>query len=209
MIKLYQSTTAKNGTTEVAPKPSQISFVKIGEGTGGEEPLLDEIVETAASDFSIENRLNKLRMQRFRADFSARLLQLLHEQDFEYGVDTPADELVRKCLDENEAIAKQWLNQLFVKNYGNQTVLIGILRVLSHFEYREVAPQGPTIALAALASSSAEVRECGIRAFENWSTLESLEVLKNVKCAEKWLDDYLQQVIADLKEELGENVFVG
>ena len=148
-------------------------------------------------------------MDRFRAEFSANILKLLREQDFEYGVDTPADELVRKTFAENQSIAKEWLNQLFVENYDDQTVIMGILRVLSHFKYQEIAPQGPTMALAALSNVSAEVRECGIRAFENWSTLESLEVLKNVKCQEEWLNDYLQQVIADLKEELETHVIVG
>ena len=204
MNELYQITTvAQSGTIEVAPKSSEISIIQTGEGTEVEQPLFGGMLDTSASDSSIENLLNVRRMRRFRADFSTRLLKLLHEQDFEYGVDTPADELVRKSLYENESIAKEWLNRLFVENYGDQTVLIGILRVLSHFEYQEIAPQGPTMALAALSNANAEVRECGIRAFENWGTLDSLKVLKNVRCAEKWLDDYLQQVIADLEEELG------
>lgn len=170
---------------------------------------LTEIIDIVASDISLENSLNRQRMDRFRAEFSANLLKLLREQDFEYGVDTPADELVRKTFTENQSIAKEWLNQLFVENYYDQTVIMGILRVISHIEYQEIAPQGPTMALAALSNKNAEVRECGIRAFENWSTLESLEVLKNVKCHEKWLNDYLQQVIADLNEELETHAIVG
>ena len=202
MGELFRITTAKSGTTDVSSKPSEISVIQNRDGTDVELPLLEEIVEIAASDSSIENRLNAQRMKRFRADFSSRLLQLLHEQNFEYGIDTPADKLVRKCFHENEAISKEWINHLFVENFNDQTVLMGILRVLSHFDYQEVAPQGSTIALAALANASAEVRECGIRAFENWGSLQSLKVLENVNCEEKWLDDYLKQVIADLQEEL-------
>lgn len=201
MAKLYKITSA-NSFTEEEPKRSGISIVQRGEGTGVGEALLGEIVKTAASDYSIENRLNAQRMQRFRADFSTRFLQLLREQDFEYGVDTPADELIRKCLNENESITKQWLNELFIQYFADKAVIIGILRVLSHFRYHEVAPQGPTMAIAALSNANAEVRECGIRAFENWRTLDSLKVLKGVHCAERWLNDYLQQVIADLEEEL-------
>lgn len=206
MTELYRITSAQSGSSEAKPKPREMSVVQCVVGTEDGKPPIGEIIITASSGFTNENRLNAQRMQRFKADFSARLLQLLREQDFEYGVDTPADELVRTCFHENESVAKQWLNQLFVENYSDQAVLIGILRVLSHLEYEEVAPQGPTIALAALANAIAEVRECGIRAFENWGTLQSLRVLKNVKCAEEWLDDYLQQVIADLTEELRGNV---
>lgn len=202
MGELFRINTAKSGTTDVSSKPSEISVIQKEDGTDVELPLLEEIVEIATSDSSIENSLNAQRMKRFKSDFSSRLLQLLHEQDFEYGIDTPADELVRKCFYENEAISKEWINHLFVENFNDQTVLIGILRVLSHFDYQEIVPQGPTVALAALANASAEVRECGIRAFENWGNLQSLQILENVNCEEKWLDDYLKQVIADLQEEL-------
>jgi len=202
MSELFRITTAKSGTTNVSLKPREISVIQKEDCTNVEPPLLEEIVEIASSDSSIENRLNAQRLKRFRTDFSSKFLQLLREQDFEYGVDTPADELVRKCFHENEAISKEWINNLFVENFNDQIVLMGILRVLSHFNYQEVAPQGPTVALAALANTSAEVRECGIRAFENWGSLHSLKVLENVNCEEKWLDDYLKQVIADLQEEL-------
>ena len=209
MVELYKITTAQSGIVNDAPTTRKVAVVQRGEGTEEGLRIAGEILDIAASDISLENSLNRQRMDRFRAEFSAKLLKLLREQDFEYGVDTPADELVRKSFSENISIAKEWLNQLFVENYDDQTVLMGILRVLSHFEYQEVAPQGPTMALAALSNVSAEVRECGIRAFENWSTLESLEVLKNVKCEEEWLNDYLQQVIAELKEELEKHVIVG
>jgi hypothetical protein len=209
MVELYKITTAQSGIANDAPTTRKVAVVQRGEGTEEGVRIAGEILDIAASDISLENSLNRQRMDRFRAEFSAKLLKLLREQDFEYGVDTPADELVRKSFSENISIAKEWLNQLFVENYDDQTVLMGILRVLSHFEYQEVAPQGPTMALAALSNVSAEVRECGIRAFENWSTLESLEVLKNVKCEEEWLNDYLQQVIAELKEELEKHVIVG
>jgi hypothetical protein len=209
MVELYKITTAQSGIANDAPTTRKVAVVQRGEGTEEGVRIAGEILDIAASDISLENSLNRQRMDRFRAEFFAKLLKLLREQDFEYGVDTPADELVRKSFSENISIAKEWLNQLFVENYDDQTVLMGILRVLSHFEYQEVAPQGPTMALAALSNVSAEVRECGIRAFENWSTLESLEVLKNVKCEEEWLNDYLQQVIAELKEELEKHVIVG
>lgn len=209
MVELYKITTAQSGIAKDAPTTREVAVIQRGEGTEEGVRIAAEILDIAASDISLENSLNRQRMDRFRAEFSAKLLKLLREQDFEYGVDTPADELVRKSFSENISIAKEWLNQLFVENYDDQTVLMGILRVLSHFEYQEVAPQGPTMALAALSNVSAEVRECGIRAFENWSTLESLEVLKNVKCEEEWLNDYLQQVIAELKEELEKHVIVG
>ncbi len=201
MDELYKITTAQSSP---AHEPNVVSehTIRFVESTVEGSPLREKIRDIAASDLSIENSLNRRRFERFRTDFSSNLLKCLREQDFEYGLDTPADELVRKTFIENESVAKEWLNQLFVENYNEKTVIMGILRVLSHFEYQEVAPQGPTMALAALSNNSAEVRECGIRAFENWSNLESLKVLRSVNCQEVWLNDYLQQVIVDIEEEL-------
>ena len=164
--------------------------------------LISDEIETSASDSHTENRLNAQRMNRFRDEFSKHLIQLLREQDFEYGIDTPADGLVRRCFKENEVVLKQWLNQLFIENFCDTRITIGILRVISHIEYHEISPEGVTMAIAAFSHSNIEVQECGIRAFENWCNFKSLEVLKSVSCKEDWLQDYLNQVIADIEEIL-------
>jgi len=207
MSELYE---VSNSQTDIPSEPNKViePIMHLTESTL-EHFLQKGIFDTTTSDISVENRINKQCLDRFRKEFSNNLLKCLKEQDFEYGVDTPADKLVRKMFVENESIAKEWLNELFVENFNDQTVIIGLLRVISHFDYQEVAPQGPTMALAALSNANAEVRECGIRAFENWSNLESLKVLKHTKCDEEWLDDYLKQVIADIEEELEDHVVVG
>lgn len=47
-----------------------------------------------------------------------------------------------------------------------------------------------------------EVRECGIRCFENWVSHASLMILRNIKTEPKWLQDYLEIVITNIEEEL-------
>jgi len=207
MSELYKVSSSQ---TDIPDEPNKVVEPTILFVESTLEPSLQkEIYDITASDISIENSINKQRLDRFRKEFSSNLFKCLKEQDFEYGVDTPADELVRKMLAKNESVTKEWLNELFVENFSDQVVIIGLLRVISHFYYQEVSPQGPTMALAALSNANAEVRECGIRAFENWSNMESLKVLKNIKCDEQWLNDYLQQVITDIEEELEEHVVVG
>lgn len=174
----------------------------IVKGTNIYSTAVIEHIEKSSSDTSNENFLNNARMQRFQVEFTSNLLHLIREQDFEYGFYSPADELVRKCLKENEAVTKQWLNHLFITNYGNHSIALGILRVISHLEYYEIAPVGPTMAIAALAHQNSEIQECGIRAFENWSHPDSLRALKSVVCHQSWLNEYRQQVIADLTTEL-------
>ena len=106
-------------------------------------------------------------------------------------------------MDQNTAIAKEWINNIFLYQFQDSRVLVGLLQVISHLEYLEIYPQGPTMALAALSHADSEIRECGIRAFENWGTTHSLNVLRSVKCHEGWLQEYVDQVISDIEEELG------
>lgn len=161
--------------------------------------------ELTSTSLSNENQLNRQRLNRFMDFFSDKFIKILKEQSFEYGIDTPADELVRECLEQNEAVAKQWLNSLFIKHYNNIEITTGILRVISHFKYHEVYPEAQTMATTALLNNNPEVRECGIRAFENWGNIECLDLLENISCQEEWLNEYLNNVINDLKEEICNN----
>ncbi len=104
---------------------------------------------------------------------------------------------------QNEAVTKEWLNSVYIEHFPDTDVVIGLLQVISHLQYSEIYPQGPAMALAAFSHANSEVRECGIRAFENWGTIESLKVLRHVECPESWMQEYLSQVIHDLEEELG------
>ncbi len=158
-----------------------------------------ETIEQTDSD---ENYTNNKRLTEFRNNFSSELLRLIREQDFEYGIDSPADALVRECIQKNSSITKEWLNELFTENYNDTTIITGIMRVISHFSYDLMAPQGITMALAALPHSNQGVREVGIRALENWGTFECLNILESLKFEEEWLSEYVAQVIIDLKDEL-------
>jgi hypothetical protein len=165
-------------------------------------PLLDIDIADYSSRVSLENRLNEARMRQYKREFNVQLSELIQESEFEYGRDSSADVFLRERLAENASVTKEWINSLFIDNYGDVAITTGILRILAHLRYHEVAPQGPTIALAALAHNSVEVRECGIRAFENWGTVECLNSLKHISPPEEWLRRYVQQVVIDLEESL-------
>jgi hypothetical protein len=162
------------------------------------------IIETESTGRpSRENLANTNRLQYYKKQFTDSLLSLIKESDFEYGFNSALDIFLQNRLAENSLVTKEWLNFLFIEHFRNIEVVTGILRTIAHLDFTEITPQGPTIALAALQHPSPEVRECGIRAFENWSTLDSLRILKNLRPPEEqWLQDYLTQVIADLEEEV-------
>jgi len=169
------------------------------------ETLLKGIPETQPeppNKESSENKQNSRRLELFHRQYTQKLLHLILESEFEFGFETLADAFVRDRLKENAMATKQWLNDLFLEHFSDINITTGILRIISHFPYKDIVPQGPTIALAALRHQSVEVRECGIRALENWGTMQCLKILQHLHCPEPWLADYVNQIIADMEESL-------
>lgn len=169
-------------------------------------PILGYDVIDYTNSYSNVEVINRLHLNQLKYRITQELLRIILEQDFEYGCDSPADLFVRRLMEQNSAVVKEWLNSIFIEYFHDTRILIGLLHIISHIDYLKINPQGPTIALAALSHIDPEVRECGIRAFENWGTADSLNILRNIKCQEKWLQEYLNQVILDLEEELEDNV---
>jgi hypothetical protein len=167
------------------------------------ETLPKHIKETSSTRTpSFENRLNRDRLDKFRNQFTRDFLHIIKEQDFEYGINTQADLFVKKHFLKNELVTIQWLHELFVSNYHKDTsILNGILIVFSHFQYSEIYPHGQMTALAAISHSNLEVRECGVRSFENWATIDCLYILKSIHYSEDWLQEYVTSVVSDLEEK--------
>jgi hypothetical protein len=148
-----------------------------------------------------ENIVNQRRMLELRNKFTPKLIQLIQETDFEYGIETQVDTFVRERMSENSVCTKSWLNDIFLENYLNPSILTGILRVISRFDYADIYPEGQTMALAAISHVNSEVQECGIRAFEHWHSLHSLYILERTKGNTPWLQEYIDLVIEDLQKE--------
>ena len=134
-----------------------------------------------------------------RRQFTDRFLQLIHESEFEYGFSTPADEYVREALNEYRTFAKDWISDLFLKNYSDPFITCAILRVIAHFDYQQMYPQGMIMAIACAPHKNTDVRECCVRCFESWGAPETLSILRSISFSKDWLDEYLKGVISDLE----------
>ena len=58
------------------------------------------------------------------------------------------------------------------------------------------------MALAAMTNRSQEVKELGIRVLESNYSEDNYRALQSIQCEDKWLMDYIQQVIIDFEKEL-------
>jgi hypothetical protein len=133
--------------------------------------------------------------------FLKRLLLLFETTDFEYGIRNEADIFVENFISLNPTQTKEWLEDFFVKYFSKAAILTKLLRTIARIDYQDICPQGTLIATAALKHEDIEVRECGIRAFESWGSLESLEVLGHLRVSEKWLQDYVDEVVRYLRKD--------
>ncbi len=156
----------------------------------------------AAAAVIDENYVNRRRLLQLKKEFTPQLIHLIVDSDFEYGIESSVDVFIRNQIKQNWLATKSWLSEIFVEHFGQPTILIGLLRAVSRLSYFEILPEGPLMAVAALPHTDVEVRECGIRAFENWGNLHSLIVLENLEVSPPWLQDYVRRVVRDIREEL-------
>ncbi len=167
--------------------------------------IIDSHIATAA--VVDENFVNRRRLLQLKKEFTPQLIHLIVDSDFEYGIESSVDVFIRNQIKKNWLATKSCLSEIFVEHFGHPTILIGLLRSVSRLSYFEISPEGQIMAVAALSHVDIEVRECGIRAFENWGNLHSLIVLENLEVSPPWLQDYVCRVVHDLRKEL--NVEVG
>ena len=204
MVDVVGRITVETGQLEIGQAPSPLSVEPPDAQTG--RPIVERVLEVDGSAASgplavDENDFNQRRMEALGGGFTAQLLSMIREVEFEYGVDTKTDMLVRDQMHLNALATKSWLNARFIESFAKPDILVGLLRIIARLDYLDVYPEGPTMAVAALCHSDSDVQECGIRAFESWATLQSLRVLENVSASNGWLQDYVNQVVSDLREE--------
>lgn len=152
---------------------------------------------------SSENQINQSRESTLHETVSPRFLRLLRDEEFEFGCRTESEEVISEQLRINALATRNWLNQLFVTHFHDPAIVAGILRVIGRFSEFDIFPQGYTMALSALNHKNKEIQELGIRAFEEWGTVGSLNVLKQLRSDTKWIQDYINEVITDLESTYG------
>ena len=150
---------------------------------------------------STENKINSKRLLELEQKFSKQFISHILEDDFEYGIDSKAHTMVKSQMKINSIVTKEWLNKIYVANIENPEILIGILRVIARFDKDEISPIGYTIAGFSLNHKEEVVQETAIRTFESWGGYSSLKILENITVSTKWIKEYLDGVIADLKSE--------
>lgn len=150
---------------------------------------------------AVQVEQDQLRLEEQKLAFSKQLLLLFENTDFEYGIKNEVDDFVEEFLTLNSTQTKEWLECLYLENFDKTAILVKLLRTIARIDYDTIFPQGQVIATSALNHEDIEVRECGVRAFESWASLDSLNILEHLEVAEEWLQDYINEVVEYLKRD--------
>ena len=137
-----------------------------------------------------------------KKDFTKKLINCIQDQHFESGIASLADNIVEEALKTDASRTKSVLNDIFVENFHKPSILIGLLQIVSRQPAKMINPEGFLMATASISHKNLEVRECAICCFENWVSPQSLNILENIKTTPKWLQDYVNVIIKNIKEEL-------
>ncbi|MBS1774733.1 MAG: hypothetical protein JSS64_00445 [Bacteroidetes bacterium] len=150
-----------------------------------------------------ENEIMENRVLYLKKEVTPLFISLLKYEDFEFGQKSESIKIIQRELLVNRVATINWLNELYVKYFSkDEKILIGILRVLEYFNEKVFYPNSYTIALSSLVHKNDEIKEIAIRIFENWASITSYEILKNVQIETPWLKSYISEVVKDLEEEL-------
>lgn len=121
----------------------------------------------------------------------------LKTEVFEAGLVTEVQIYVERLLKEDMAGTQSMLQTIYLEEFEHAAVFVNLLQMISQIEYKLIKPAGPIMALAATRHKNCEVREYGLRCYENWEDRECLPVLKALHFEEKWLQNYLELLILD------------
>lgn len=107
------------------------------------------------------------------------ILLSLNWNDLKIGDYNTMEEIVYRLINMSSQMETMtWLNRLFLKHNRNALFLCSLLHTLSHMEYEEVVPQGPTMAMASLNHADERVIGYAIKAFSNWNSKSTLTLMK-------------------------------
>jgi hypothetical protein len=150
-----------------------------------------------------EEEINKNRLNYLDKKITPLFLSLIKYEDFDFGHSSESIKLVEEQIAINKIATQNWLNGLYIKYFSSdEKVLIGLLRIIEFIDVELLSPTAETIALASLSNKNDEIKELGIRFFENWISIDSLNILNNLEVESVWLQKYIDQVKKDLEIEL-------
>ncbi len=139
---------------------------------------------------------------RKRARFAFRLRSAFDADPFENGIYHPAEQIIEKALRSRKSQrVLEWLRELSL-DAAHPSFSAEVLRCLGRQTHPGTASWRTGLVRDALAMDDIEIRDAAVQAVEWWGDAEMRCVLKSHSEPEAWLQDYIRDVIDDLREQV-------
>lgn len=167
--------------------------------------LKNEAVNSTSTSTSSQRQQNIELLEEFNRK-QQKFVYLLHHTNFEDGIDNEATEFFYGLFKQDPCISLFWLSGVYTDNQEDVAVIEGILRIISLLDAVEYRKYVLPLVKASFNDQNIEVQEAAIMVAENWRNKMCLDALQTNKFASTWIQDYANQIIEELKEELMDEI---
>lgn len=154
---------------------------------------------------SSQRQMNLELLEKFNQK-QAKFVYLLHHTNFEDGLENEATEFFGRLFKEDPCISLFWLSGVYTENMTDIAVVEGILRIISMLDAVEYRKYILPLVKASFNDKNVEVQEAAIMVAEKWRNKMCLEALQTTSFASDWIQEYANQVMDELKEELADEI---
>jgi hypothetical protein len=134
-----------------------------------------------------------------KALFTKNFLDAIRNYELEDFYYSFADKTFDLYYQKYNIAAVEWLNNIFLNNLNNSSIICGVLKVLSNIEYSKLQTFGYTIVLLAMHNNNEnedlEVTDLIIGCIENWDNKTFVQILNNLKTKANFLDLYRSKIL--------------
>lgn len=142
-------------------------------------------------------------------DITDEIISELLEEELEVGKDSHARRYLLKVIEYRSQkvvdVMQNLLLQALLRN-DNHRLAYNVLVLLTQLPYEKMGAPADFMAIAATRSKYLDIQELGIRCFEDWENAEACKSLKNCRFSEEWLQEYADEVCAQIMREENQGV---
>ena len=135
-----------------------------------------------------------------RARLAATLHASFEADPLEDGMYHPAEVIIGEALRSREAPRfLEWLSA-FCLDAAHPSFAASVLRCLGRQTYPGTGSWRAGLVRDGLSIDDVEIRDAAVQAVESWGDSDLIDVLEAHSESASWLQDYIRDVIADLRE---------
>lgn len=161
-------------------------------------PIIRLTVSAGQSRFgrlSVRQKHDDEREQRL----ASKLWAAFEADPLEDGMDHPAEKIIEKVLQSKDGGILVCLKKLCL-DVSEPSFAASVMRCLGRQNLPGTSSWRTELVRDGLATKDVEIRDAAVQAAESWGGREILDVLKSHNEPERWIRDYIRDVVEDLRE---------